>query len=328
MLTFNINQQYLVNLTRQSDKTEKWMAQLSSGQRINTAADDAAGITIAEKMRSEVNGSTQAVANIQDAVNIVKIGEDGVNGLMPVIDRMRELIVKAGNSTNTQSDKDAMQGEMDQLRGLFAQAYTTAKDFRIALDGKDDSDRVLNFQVGPNANDLVQVDYNPLRNTLGPMVLNMFGYKDLYNSPYQEILAGYVGSPIPNPNDPVPPPPIGPNVPAGTTWDQAYPKVLTVNGSADQTSNALTFLDTNHTALTGQLTYLGSVENRLSATLDQVSSFQIDIADSESKIRDTDMASAMSEMTKSQVVAQAAQAMLAQANQRPAQVLQLLRSGN
>lgn len=326
MLSLNINPQYAINLSNLSDKTDSLMAQLSSGQRINTAGDDPAGMTIAERMRAEVNGTQQAQANIQDGMNIVKIGEDGVQGLLPIIDRMKELAVKAANSTNTQSDKDAMQNEIDQLRGLFAQAYTTAKDFRIALDGKTSADRVLYFQTGPNANDLVSVDYNPLRNTLGPFVLNMFGYSDLYNSPYQEILAGYVGSPIPKPDDPVPPPPVGPNVPPGTTWAQAFPKQLVVNGTPAQTDQSMQMLDTNKTALTSQLTYLGAVENRLQANLDQVSSFQVDIADSESKIRDVDIAAAMTQLTKSQVIQQSAQAMLAQANQRPQQVLQLLRS--
>lgn len=326
MLSLNVNPQFALNLAKQSGKVDTVMEQLSTGQRINRSADDAAGISIAETMRSSIQGSQQAQQNIQDAINIVKIGEDGVNGLMPIIDRMKELVVRAANSTNTQQDRDAAQQELDQLRGLFAQNYITAKDFRIALDGKDNADRVLWFQVGPNAGDLMNVDYNPLRNILGPFVISMYGYEDLYNSPYQEILAGYMGSPIPKPTDPVPPPPVGPTVPPGTTWAQAFPKKLLVNSGQDSdiaASNDL--LDTNKTAILGQLTYLGACENRLQATADNVGAFQLDVADSESKIRDVDMAAAMTELTKSQVIAQSAQAMLAQANQRPQQVLQLLR---
>jgi flagellin len=245
---------------------------------------------------------------------------------MPIIDRMKELAVKAANTTNTQADKDAIQNEVDELRGLFAQAYFTAKDFRIALDGKDNADRVLNFQVGPNAGDLISVDYNPLRGILGPMTINMFGYEDLYNSPYQELLAGYVGSPIPQPNDPVPPPPVGPATPPGTTWAQFFPKVMTLNGTAGQTDTAMNFLDSNKTALLGQVTYLGAIANRLEATANNVSMFEMDITDSLSKIRDVDMASEVSNLSKSQVIQQSAQAMLAQANARPEQVLELLRS--
>jgi flagellin len=328
MLSLNVNPQFAINLSQQSATTDESMLRLSTGKRINNSGDDPAGMTIAETMRSSVNGSQQAQRNIQDAINIVKIGEDGVSGLLPVMDRMKELIVRAGNSTNTAADKDAIQAELDQQRGLFAQAYQTAKDFRISLDGKNNADRVLYFQTGPNANDLVSVDYNPLRNILGPMVISMFGYKDLYNSPYQQILAGYGPSPIPKPDDPVPPPPVGPNVPPGTTWDQAFPKKLVVNsGLQADVDAANTFVTDNKAAIVGQVSYLGAIENRLQANLDQVSSFEISIADSESKIRDVDIASEMTKLTKSQVIQQSAQAMLAQANQRASQVLSLLRPG-
>jgi flagellin len=326
MLSLNVNPQFAINLSQRSAETDSAMLHLSTGKRINTSADDPAGMTIAETMRSTINGAQQAQRNTQDAINIVKIGEDGVNGLMPILDRMKELVVRAGNSTMTQGDKDAIQGELDQMRGLFAQSYQTAKDFRIALDGKTNADRVLWFQTGPNANDLVSVDYNPLRNILGPLVISMFGYKDLYNSPYQEILAGYGPTPIPKPDDPVPPPPIGPNVPPGTTWDQAFPKKLVVNSGQQADIDASNTLVTdNKAAIVGQVTYLGAVENRLQANLEQVSSFEINISDSESKIRDVDIASEMTKLTKSQVVQQSAQAMLAQANQRSSQVLALLR---
>jgi flagellin-like hook-associated protein FlgL len=180
--------------------------------------------------------------------------------------------------------------------------------------------------VGPNAGDLVQVDYNPLRGVLGPFVINMYGYEDLYNSPYQELLAGYMGSPIPAPNDPVPPPPLGPAAPPGTTWAQLFPKTLSLNGTSADTDKAMQFLDTNKTALLGQVTYLGAIANRLEATATQVSAFEIDITDSLSKIRDVDMAHEVSALSKSQVIQQSAQAMLAQANARPEQVLELLRS--
>ncbi|MDB5096718.1 MAG: flagellin/flagellar hook associated protein [Cyanobacteria bacterium RYN_339] len=326
MLSLNVSSFFSQRLSAQSDKTDSIMERLSTGLRINRSSDDAAGATIAETMRSQVEGAQQAGRNIQDALNIVKIGEDGVTGLMPIIDRMKELAVKAANSTNTQADKDAIQNEADELRGLFAQAYFTAKDFRIALDGKDNADRVLNFQVGPNAGDLVQVDYNPLRNILGPMVINMYGYDDLYNSPYQELLAGYMPQPIPKPNDPVPPPPLGPVTPPGTTWAQYFPKQVSMNGTSTDTDNTMKFLDQNKTALLGQVTYLGAIANRLEHTADRLSSFEIDITDSLSKIRDVDMAHEVTQLSKSQVIQQSAQAMLSQANARPQQVIDLLRS--
>jgi flagellin len=141
------------------------------------------------------------------------------------------------------------------------------------------------------------------------------------------MLLGFVpADPLPAPNDPVPPPPIGPNVPPGTTWAQYLPKQLSANTGIADVNKAMDLLDKAKVDLMGQVTYLGAISNRLEATLDTVSAFEVDITSSLSEIRDVDMAAEMTHLTKSQVLAQSAQAMLAQANQRPLQVLELLRN--
>src|SRR4051812_2776429 len=133
MLSLSLNSFYASQASVQSDKVSKSMEKLSSGKRVNGAADDAAGLSIAEGMRAQVLGSQQATRNIQDAINLVKIGEDGVAGLFPVMQRMRELIVQAANGSYTDQDRSSMQDEMDQLKNLIPQAFYVAHEARVDL---------------------------------------------------------------------------------------------------------------------------------------------------------------------------------------------------
>jgi flagellin len=330
MLSLSLSSFYATRLSRQADQTDRAQQRMSSGQRINRSADDPAGLSIADHLRQQINGSQQADRNIQDAMNLVKIGEDGVEGMLPIVQRMRELVVQASNGTYSDDQRQAMQDEVDSLKQLIPMAYQQAHASRIALDGKNTSDRILEFQVGPNPGDIVSVDYNDLRGIMYNFVVQSYGYEELYNSPFSEMLVAQFGTPMPKPTDviPTPPPPTPSPYPPGTTFAQAFPKQLVINpgtgANIDQSFNAI---DTFQKGLVGQAAYLGSIVNRLQAASDSVSSAVIDLQDSESRIRDVDMAAQMVELTKSQVLQQSAQAMLAQSNARPMTVLQLLGNG-
>lgn len=327
MLSLSLNTFFSTRAARQSDAVEKSMEKLSSGKRLNRASDDAAGLSIAEGLRAQVLGSQQAVRNIQDAINVIKIGEDGVAGLFPVMQRIRELCLQAANSTYTDSDRAAMQDEIDQMKNLIPQAYYVAKDARIMLDGNP-SDRKLDFQVGPNPGDMVTVDFNPLRGVMYQLVLDVYGYEELYNSPFGEMLVASFGSPAPQPSDPMPPFPIPgmPVFPPGTTFAQAFPKKLVINpGTEANIKQSLGVVDIGQDGLIAQDAYLGAMHNRLEHTANNVMNAEINVAASESQIRDLDMADEMTKMTKSQIQQQAAMAMISQANSRPLAVLELLK---
>lgn len=328
MLSLSLNTFYATRAAVQSDAVEKSMEKLSSGKRLNRSSDDAAGLTIAETMRAQVLGSRQAIRNIQDAINLVKIGEDGVAGLFPVMQRMRELTLQAANSTYTDSDRAAMQDEIDELKNLIPQAFYVAHEARINLDGNP-SDRILEFQVGPNPGDMVSVDYNALRDIMYQTVMDVYGYEELYNSPFGEMLVAAFGSPAPQPSDPLPPFPLPgmPTFPPGTTFAQAFPKKLVINPGTDANiKQSLSLIDTSQSGFVAQAGYLGAMQNRLEHTLNNVANAEINVAASESQIRDLDMADEMTQLTKSQVIQQSAMAMIAQSNARPLAVLELLRA--
>lgn len=326
MLSLDLSSFFANNVGRQANMVERTLQKLSSGQRINSAADDPAGLSIADGMRAMKEGAQQAQRNIVDAVNLVKIGQDGVQGLFSIVQRMRELTVMAANSTYTDEQRQSIQNEIDDVKQLIPEAFFVAHSARISLDSKDDADRILFFQVGPNPNEMVSVDYNPLRDLLHQVVLDSFGYEELFNSKYGEMLVAAFGSPAPSPSDPVPL--VGPfaNLPPGSTFADAFPKKLLVNPASEENiARSLSLLDNAMDGFVGQAAYLGSVTNRLEKTLENVSAFEVNIASSESQIRDADMARELSELTKAQVIQQSSQAMMAQANQRPFQVLELLR---
>ena len=119
----NSNRMLGLTNTSQAKSTEK----LSSGYRINRAADDAAGLAISEKMRKQIRGLTQAAANAQDGISAVQTAEGALNEVQDMLQRMNELAVKAANSSNSQSDRQAIQDEIDQLTTEIDRVSTTTK---------------------------------------------------------------------------------------------------------------------------------------------------------------------------------------------------------
>jgi flagellin len=154
---FNAHRQ----LTGTASKAAKSMEKLSSGYRINRAADDAAGLAISEKMRGQIGGLAQAQRNAQDAVSLVQTGEGALNEVHSMLQRMRDLKVQSANETLDASDKDAIVSEAKALSDEISdiQAKTDFNGIKL-LDG---SKATISFQVGANAGDTVSastVDIN------------------------------------------------------------------------------------------------------------------------------------------------------------------------
>lgn len=324
MLSLSMNTFYAKTVIRNASAVDESFERMSSGKRINNAGDDPAGMSIAETLRTQVEGTQQASRNLQDAINVIKIAQDAIGGFMPIFDRIKELTVQASNSTYTDAQREPMQREVDELKALFTQAYFAAKDFRVALDGVNNADRILHFQVGSNAGQLISVDYNPLRGVMGQFIIDSYGYEELYNSPFQEFLAGFIGSPIPLPTDLVPPvPPFNP----GDTYADAFPKKINLTPRTDANiAQAFAVVDAAKTGILGQATYFGAITNRMEQTLENIGSFGENAAQALSTLRDIDFAAQSVEMTKNQILQQASTSILAQSNQRPFQVLELLRN--
>ncbi|MBM3260053.1 MAG: flagellin [Candidatus Sericytochromatia bacterium] len=250
----------------------KSLVRLSSGLRINSAADDAAGLAIAEKFKSQVNGLSMAIQNAEDTINLLQTAEGALNESEAILQRMRELVVQAANDTMETSDRTAIKEELDQLSAeIDGIANRTEFNTKKLMTG-DFLTTPMTFQIGANEGQTLSI-------TLGDMQATAL---------------------------------------AASTSD------ITVS-SHSFAAGAITTLDGAISQVSAERAKMGAIINRLEHTIANLSVQRENMASSESRIRDLDMAAEVSVMTRNQILTQSSQAMLAQANQVPQGVLQLLR---
>ena len=149
MQAMNANRMLSVTTGSQAKATEK----LSSGYKINRAADDAAGLSISEKMRKQIRGLDQASTNAQDGVSAVQTAEGALTEVHSMLQRMNELSTQAANGTNSKSDRDAIQSEIDQLTTEIDRVSETTKfNETYLLKGDQDATQKASFKYGTNQN--------------------------------------------------------------------------------------------------------------------------------------------------------------------------------
>lgn len=261
----------------------KSLQRLSSGLRINSASDDAAGLTVSEGLRSQIGGLTVASRNVQDGINLTQTAEGALNSVQTVLNRMRDLAVQASNDTNSTESRDAIKSEVDSLgEELNRIVKGTSFNGIKLLDGTagSASNGKLNIQVGSDgsATSSITVDLKDVSAGLGGAMAATAG----------------AGSTL--------------------TFDNA------TNAKA-----SVTALDAALKAVSAQRSALGASQNRLTTAAANISVTRENLTAARSNITDTDMASEMSNLTKSQILSQAGISMLAQANQSNQSVLSLLR---
>jgi flagellin len=252
------------NLSNTQNDLGKSLEKLSSGFRINRAADDAAGLAISEGLRAQVGGLKVAVRNAQDGISVVQTAEGALTEVHAILQRMRDLSVQASNTgsldanaiANIQAEHNELEAEIDRI------ASTTTFNGTALLDG---SYAAAVFQVGANAGEEILVTIGDMSST--GLAVNGLG-----------VGSGSIA-----------------------TIDAAIGSVSTERAT------------------------LGAVQNRFEHTVKNLNVAVENLSASESRIRDTDMAAEMVSFTRSQILSQAGTAMLAQANQIPQSVLQLLR---
>ncbi|WP_068777453.1 flagellin [Paenibacillus sp. FJAT-26967] len=271
--SYNAQRQLSTNNNAQSKSLEK----LSSGYRINRAADDAAGLAISEKMRNQIRGLEQASKNSLDGISLIQTAEGALNETHAMLQRMGELFTQAANEVLTTSDTAKIKTEVTALSDqIDAIANQTQFNTKKLLNGDTTS---LKFQVGANENETISLSLVSMK-------------------------AAALG------------------VDAGTLVDLGASTAATMNKDAsDNMKLVQTAIDTVSTTRSN----LGAVQNRLEHTINNLGTTAENLQAAESRIRDVDMAKEMSEFTKNGILQQAATAMLAQANQQPQGVLQLLR---
>lgn len=447
--SLNTYRQLNVNNTNTSKALEK----LSSGLRINKAGDDAAGLAISEKMRGQIRGLTQAAANAQDGISLIQTAEGGLNEVHSILQRMRELATQAGNDTNTTSDRNEIQKELNQLttevdrirdttefntkkllngtfgthavsgtpanvevvsaladtitEGSHTIAVTNAAVKASSVGGADIATATVNITAGTNdtlvlngttitfeaggwTEDQIVNRINEFTADTG-MVASLsgsnlqvtrteFGAKTvtiagnasatLFGAVTATVgedaaitVNGVVATLDVNDNDgrlvtikdgalkgmtinalgadastsvitvnkDELTMQIGAN--EGQTFDMTFEDMGTKSlgisnldvSTADKATAAITTINDAIESVSAERSKLGAYQNRLEHTINNLNTSSENIQSAESRIRDVDMAKEMMEFTKSNILSQAAQAMLAQANQQPQGVLQLLR---
>lgn len=278
MASANTNRQLGVTTGQLAKSTEK----LSSGYRINRAGDDAAGLSISEKMRGQIRGLQQASTNAQDGISLIQTAEGALQETHSILQRMRELAVQASNATNVTADRQAIAKEVRALTCEISRIgnqteFNTMKLLSGKLQGKS-------LQIGANGNQSIRLSILDMRpNQLGT------------NS-------GGVG-----------------------ITDGAVAKIISKGTSnyADITAT-ISIINKAITDVSTQRSKLGALQNRLEHTIANADNTAENLQAAESRIRDVDMAKEMVQYSKNNILQQAAQSMLAQANQSTQGVLSLL----
>ena len=263
LTAMNANRQLSGTTKSQAKSTEK----LSSGYRINRAADDAAGLSISEKMRSQIRGLDKAASNAQDGISLIQVAEGALNETHSILQRMNELATQAANDTNTSTDRDAIQSEMDQLVSEINRIQcTTQFNTMNLLDGTFSA---KSLQVGSLSGQVISI-------SIGNMDASTIGVSNV------EVSSNSVAG--------------------------AAMKAI---------QSAINLVST-------QRSTLGALQNRLEHTINNLEATSENTQAAESRIRDVDMAKEMVEYSKNNILSQAGQSMLAQANQATQGVLSLL----
>jgi len=382
MQAMNANRQLGVTMSGQQKSTEK----LSSGYRVNRAADDAAGLAISEKMRKQIRGLDQASTNANDGVSAVQTAEGALNEVHDMLQRMNELAVQAANGTNSASDREAIQNEIDQLTTEIDRVAETTKFNETYLLKGDGTGSTHNVMITPKDAGYAKI---PMKYSTNQQQVELKLISLSTGS--KVIIAGkqYTVGATSNSAQGV------------ITKDEAYTKIksqvveankigatgtaaqvtgtgstLTITRATAEVKKELTFalhvgadadennkiglrikaMDTSGLGIKGlkvtpgsnqddygtaatyaidaigdalkvvsdQRAELGAIQNRLEHTIANLDNVVENTTAAESRIRDTDMAEEMVNYSKNQILAQAGQSMLAQANQSNQGVLSLL----
>ena len=380
------------NMNVNNTAAGKSMEKLSSGLRINRAGDDAAGLAISEKMRGQIRGLTQASRNSADGISMIQTAEGALNETTNILQRMRELAVQAGNDTNTTSDREEIQKEIDALteevdrianntefntqkllngnktgkagdivkeailekKGTFSIELNNelANGTKLTIDGKTIT---FNTTEAADVNSIKQkletefADYNfnvtdkktfTITQKIGEnkgniSVSETVGGNTVDAKKADTTQAGVTARDVQISEGKV-------SVQVGANANQSMSieigdmraEALGIKDAdgdtlsiktAKEANEAITAFDAALNAVSSQRANLGAVQNRLEYTISNLDNTAENLTSAESTLRDVDMAKEMMEYSKNNILNQAAQAMISQANQQPQNVLQLLR---
>lgn len=312
-------------LTKNNSSVSKNLEKLSTGMKINRAADDASGLAISEKMKAQIKALDTASANAQDGISLIQTAEGYMGEVHDMLNRMVELAEKSANGTYEMGTKDgkdaydpsnietagtdraALQAEMDQLCAEIDRIANTANfnnnklmNGDLALD--ENGDGGLTLQIGETSTNSDKLNVSVMS----------FYTEDLFADLDEDLVVDNTSE-------------AGENLTDLKNTAEDTKQAMTINISdQDLASQAAEDIRAVINNVSTQRASLGAMQNRLEYTINNLNTASENITSANSRIRDTDMAKTMMEYTQGNVLTQAAQAMLAQANQAPQGVLQLL----
>ncbi|WP_028723355.1 flagellin [Pantoea ananatis] len=301
MAVINTNTLSLVtqnNLTKSQSSLGTAIERLSSGLRINSAKDDAAGQAIANRFSSNINGLTVAARNANDGISLSQTAEGALTEVNNNLQRVRDLTVQAQNSSNSASDIDSIQAEVNQ-RMEEINRVTKQTDFNgIKVLNTGSGSSTYNFQVGAKDGE-----------TIGITISASNGF-NLFNT--TGATASTTGQTI--------------NGNARTTSAEGFDVLSgTVNATGGTDGSPLADVDAAIKAVDNQRSLLGASQNRFESTISNLNNTVTNLTAARSRIQDADYATEVSNMSRAQILQQAGSSVLAQANQVPQTMLSLLR---
>ena len=294
----NINASIAQNaLARNERAMNTAMERLSTGQRINAASDDAAGLAISSRMTSQIRGLETGIRNANDAISMISTADGALIEITNMLQRMRELALQAGTGTTTSADRDYLNQEYKNLiLEIERIAQNTQWNGKSILEGTaNGSSSTVKFQVGANGGQTLAVNFGNVSQDggSGGTIFSNF-----------EQSAGTAG-----------------NVAATAGW---HISAATAAAGITTASAAMTTIDSAITIVNAQRATFGAAMNQLTYAVDNLSNVKVNAEASRSRVLDADYAKETSELARTQIIQQAGTAMLAQANQLPQTVLSLI----
>lgn len=298
-------------LSQTNSAMSKSLEKLSSGLRINRAADDAAGLAISEKMRGQIRGLNQAMRNAQDGISLIQTAEGALNETHSVLQRMRELATQAANDTLTEADRVQIQKEINQLTEEVQRIGVTTEFNTQKLLDSTFGDR--KFHIGANESQTLTVSISDMR----AVEISSVG-SIAYDKALKIVtsVAATVGSEEVNKITLV-----YTSTTGGLATTTSYAVSVVTQSDAE---TAISTFQKAIDAVSTERAKLGAYQNRLEHTIANLGVAAENLTAAESRIRDVDMAQEMMNFTRQQILMQAGTVMLAQANMAPQAVLRLL----
>jgi Flagellin and related hook-associated proteins len=301
------------NLTKSGNSLDTSYQRLASGLRINSAKDDAAGLQISNRLTSQINGMDQGNRNANDGISMAQTAEGAMDQMTTMLQRVRTLAQQSANGSNSSTDRASMQQEVSQLGTEINRiANDTTFGGQKLLNGTIGTNGKVNFQVGADANQVIGFT---LASKNGTAVANTAGFT------ISGIAAGLTFT----------------NTVTGGTTSVAAVFVSGVNSVLSSGASGISISTQANAqqvlgavgemikAIDSKRAELGAVQNRLDSTISNQSNISENLSAARSRIQDADFATETANMTKQNILQQAASSVLSQANQRPQNALSLLK---